>query len=80
METFRFEVFFKEPIVHYKDNSGTIELLRLMKIQSHTKKINVVFHKFLEYVGKGLIHIYNKFLQMNSVLTHVLSCFHRTFS
>ena len=60
MKTLRFEVFSEESVIHFKsfeDNSRDIELTCIPKIRYFTKKINVVFHHFREYVFKGLTHI-----------------------
>ena len=59
LKTFRFEVFLEELTMHckaFEDNYGDIELARLMEIRPLTKKINVVFHHFREYVHRGLIY------------------------
>ena len=60
MKTFGFEIFLEEWIVHCKvfgDNYGAIGIACLTKIRPRTKRINVVFHHFPEYVHKGRIHI-----------------------
>ena len=60
IKTFVFEVFYEEPIMHFKsfeDKSRAIDISRLLEIHPRTKHINVVFHHFRDYVRKGLINI-----------------------
>jgi hypothetical protein len=41
-----------------EDNSGTLELARLLKLCPRTKHINVCYHHFHKDVWKGLIKIF----------------------
>ncbi len=56
-----FQVICNEPYVYckvFEDNSGALELARLLKLRPRTKHINFCYHHFLEYVQKGLIKIF----------------------
>ena len=41
----------------YKDNTGALELIRLLKMRPPTKHINVVYHHFCDYNCRGLISV-----------------------
>jgi hypothetical protein len=42
----------------FEDNSGALELARLLKLRPCTKHINVCYHHFCKHVHKGLIKIF----------------------
>jgi hypothetical protein len=56
-----FQVICTKPYVYckvFKDNSGALELARLLKLHPGTKHINVCCHHFREHVQNGLIKIF----------------------
>ena len=56
-----FDVKCRLPRVHckaFKDNLGAIELVKLPKIRPRTKRINVTYHHFREFVRKGLVRLF----------------------
>jgi hypothetical protein len=55
-----FKVITTAPKVHcklFEDNSGAVELLRVKKMRSRTKHINIKYHFFRSYVDRGLVTI-----------------------
>ncbi len=42
----------------FENNSGALELARLLKLRPRTKHINICYHHFCKHVHKGLIKIY----------------------
>ncbi len=42
----------------FEDNSGALELARLLKLHPRTKHINVCYHHFCKHVRKGRIKIF----------------------
>jgi hypothetical protein len=56
-----FQVICTKPYVYckvFEDNSGVLELARLLKLCPCTKHINVCYHHFCEHVRNGLIKIF----------------------
>jgi hypothetical protein len=73
-----FKVICTKPYVYCKvfdDNSGTLELVRLLKLCPRTKHIKVCYHLFCKYVHKGLIKIFpiNTKDQIADALTKALA-------
>ena len=57
----KFDIANMQPYVYckvFKDNLGTLELARLLRLHLCTKHINVCYHHFCEHVRKGLIKIF----------------------
>jgi hypothetical protein len=55
-----FKVVCIEPYVYckaFEDNTGALELARLLKQRPRTKHINVFYHHFCKHMQKGLIKI-----------------------
>ena len=42
----------------FEDNSGALELTRLLKMRPRTKHINIKYHHFREHVRLGLIKVF----------------------
>jgi hypothetical protein len=56
-----FQVICTKPYVYckvFEDNSGALELARLLKLCPHTKHINVCYHHFCKHIRNGLIKIF----------------------
>jgi hypothetical protein len=73
-----FPVVSTKPRVHckaFEDNSGALELARLPKLRPQTKHINLVYHRFCDFVWKGLIEICSikTTEQISDILTKPLS-------
>jgi hypothetical protein len=56
-----YQVICTQPHIYckvFEDNSGALELARLLKLRPRTKHINVCYHHFHKHVCKGLIKIF----------------------
>ncbi len=56
-----FQVICTKPNIYckvFKDNSGALDLVRLLKLCPRTKRINVCYHHFREHVRNRLIKIF----------------------
>jgi hypothetical protein len=56
-----FQVICTKPYVYckvFEDNSGALELARLLKLCPHTKHINICYHHFCKHIRNGLIEIF----------------------
>ena len=42
----------------FEDNSGTLEIVCLLKMQPHAKAINVIYHHIHKHVYHGIIAIF----------------------
>eukprot|EP00804_Cyclotella_cryptica_P008597 CCRYP_007581-RB/>CCRYP_007581-RB protein AED:0.39 eAED:0.37 QI:0/-1/0/1/-1/0/1/0/109 len=61
MREHEFDIVNTQPYVYCKvskDNSGTLELVRIPRLHPHTKHINVCYHHFRENVRKGIFKIF----------------------
>jgi len=73
-----FPVFANAPNVHtrlYEDNSGAIEIMKVPKVRSRTKHLNVKYHHYREAVRKQRIKIFKieSECQPSDMLTKSLS-------
>jgi len=73
-----FPVFATAPAVHtrlYEDNSGAIEIMKVPKVRSRTKHLNVKYHHYREAVRKQRIKIFKieSECQPSDMLTKSLS-------
>jgi hypothetical protein len=73
-----FQVICTKPYVYckvFEDNSGALELARLLKLHPCTKHINVYYHHFCKHLRNGLIKIFpvGTKNQITDALTKALS-------
>ena len=50
-----------KPTVHckiFEDNSGSLKIVKVPKMRSQTKHINLKYHHFCSFVDKGLLSIH----------------------